>query len=174
MRVLGIDPGSLHTGYGVVEGNRSSYKLVACGRIDNKNNDKSTTRYSNIYSQIREIVRRTQPELITLENVIYCNNTKIAIKLGEARGIAILAASEANLPIAEYSPKRIKQAVVGNGNASKQQVQGMIQQLLGLNEPPSTDAADALAAAICHINSCHGETKTLRLSGKKNDHFLNR
>jgi len=168
MRVLGIDPGSLHTGYGVVEGNRSCYKLIACGQINNKNNDKSTTRYSKIYTSLREIIKKTQPEIITLENVIYCNNSKIAIKLGEARGVAILAASEAQIPIAEYSPKRIKQAVVGNGNASKQQVQGMIQHLLSLNEPPSTDAADALAAAICHINSCHEDTKMSScLSGYK-------
>lgn len=163
MRVLGIDPGSLHTGYGVIDGDRRQYQLIAFGRINNSTKDNTVKRYGKIYKELKNIIKKTQPEIIVLENVIYCNNSKVAIKLGEARGVAILTASESSLPIAEYSPKRIKQAAVGNGNASKQQVQGMIQQLLGIKEQLSPDAADALAAAICHINNFrHEDTKPLK------------
>lgn len=152
MRVLGIDPGSLNTGYGVIEGNRNGYKLVSAGCITNKSSDKIDKRFSRIHSVLRDVIRNTQPEIAAFENVIFCNNTRIAIKLGEARGAAILTAVEAGIPITEYAPKKIKQAVVGRGSASKEQVQGMVKRLLGLREIPPPDTADALAVAICHLN----------------------
>lgn len=152
MKILGIDPGSLNTGYGVINFSNHNFELITAGRITNNSSHCLTERFNRIYSKITEIIAETQPEVMAIENVIYCNNTKIAIKLGEARGVAILAASQSNIPIAEYSPKRIKQAVVGNGNASKQQVQGMITHILGISSTLSPDAADALAAAICYIN----------------------
>lgn len=152
MRVLGIDPGSLNTGYGVIEGNGTNLKLIASGCISNKSKDNPSERYNKIYTELKKVIQKTNPEIAALENVIYCNNTRIAIKLGEARGIAILAASEMCVPIAEYAPKKVKQAVVGSGAASKIQVQHMVQHLLGLNKLPQPDTADALAVAICHIN----------------------
>jgi crossover junction endodeoxyribonuclease RuvC len=153
MRVLGIDPGSLHTGYGVIEENGNDLKLIAAGCITNKTKDRFDLRYNHIFSELQIVINDTHPTIAALENVIYCNNTQVAIKLGEARGVAILAAAKAGVPIREYSPKKIKQAVVGNGNASKEQVQGMIQKILRLNEVPFPDTADALAAAICHLNN---------------------
>lgn len=163
MRVLGIDPGSLHTGYGVIEENGHDLQLIAAGCITNKNKDSSDKRYNRIFSELQNVIKNTSPEIASLENVIYCNNTQIAIKLGEARGIAILAAAKAGIPIREYSPKKIKQAVVGNGNASKEQVQGMIQKILRLKETPFPDTADALAAAICHLNNAKFEKMCGRL-----------
>lgn len=152
MRILGIDPGSLNTGYGVVEDNGSRINLITAGCITNTSRDKIDKRFSRIYNGLKKIIRETNPDIVALENVIFCNNTKIAIKLGEARGVAILTAVEAGIPITEYAPKRIKQAVVGRGSASKQQVQGMVKHLLGLENPPPPDVADALAVAICHLN----------------------
>lgn len=152
MRILGIDPGSLNTGYGVIEDNSGRIKLITAGCIINKTKDQFSKRYNKIFSELKNIIQDTHPEILALENVIYCSNSKVAIKLGEARGVAILSAAQQGIPIREYSPKKIKQAVVGNGNASKQQVQGMIKHLLGLENLPSSDIADALAVAICHLN----------------------
>ena len=152
MKVLGIDPGSLHTGYGVIEKDGQKLNLIESGCIDNSAKDNYTERYNHIYTGLTKIIQKTQPDVVALENVIYCNNSRVAIKLGEARGVAILAAAQSGIPIAEYAPKRIKQAAVGNGNASKVQVQNMIRHLLQMNELPPPDTADALAAAICHIN----------------------
>lgn len=152
MRVLGIDPGSLHTGYGVVEENGNGLNLLAAGCITNSPRTPFDKRYNKIFSELKEVIRGTRPDVAALENVIYCNNTKVAIKLGEARGIAILAAAQSGLPVKEYSPKKIKQAAVGNGNASKEQVQGMIKRLLKLEKEPPPDTADAIAAAICELN----------------------
>lgn len=152
MRVLGIDPGSLNTGYGVVDGDRKGIRLITAGCITNASRDRIEKRFNKIHAELKIIIQETHPEITALENVIFCNNSKIAIKLGEARGVAILTSVEFGIPITEYSPKKIKQAVVGNGNASKQQVQGMIKHLLQLNDTPPPDAADALAIAICHLN----------------------
>jgi crossover junction endodeoxyribonuclease RuvC len=153
MRVLGIDPGSLHTGYGIVDLNCNEFLLIAAGCITNKVKDPFSIRYNRIFNELQKVISDTKPEVAALENVIYCNNTQVAIKLGEARGVAILALAKSNIPIKEYSPKKIKQAVVGNGNASKEQVQGMVQKLLKLNDVPYPDTADAIAAAICHLNN---------------------
>ena len=153
MQVLGIDPGSLNTGYGVIESNGTNLKLIACGCITNKSKDKLSERYNKIYAELKKVIKKTNPEIAALENVIYCNNTRIAIKLGEARGVAILAVAESDILIAEYAPKKIKQSVVGHGGASKVQVQAMVKQLLNLKELPQPDTADALAVAICYINN---------------------
>lgn len=153
MRVLGIDPGSLNTGYGVIESNGTNLTLITAGCIKNKTKDSIDKRYNRIFSELETIIRETHPETAALENVIFCNSTSIAIKLGEARGVAVLSIAHAGIPIAEYAPKSIKQAVVGNGNASKQQVQGMIQRLFSLEKTPPPDVADAIAVAICHIHN---------------------
>lgn len=157
MRVLGIDPGSLNTGYGIVEDNGNGLKLISAGCIKNKSRDKIDKRYNNIYIELKNIIEETCPEIAALENVIFCNNTRVAIKLGEARGVAILTAINSGIPTAEYAPKRIKQAVVGRGSASKQQVQGMIKHMFNLKETPPPDVADAIAAAVCHIHEANSK-----------------
>lgn len=161
MRVLGIDPGSLHTGYGVIENNGRQLNLIFSGCIHNSSKDSYTERYHRIYTELRKIIQQTSPDIAALENVIYCNNSRVAIKLGEARGVAILAAACSGIPIAEYAPKKIKQAAVGNGNASKIQVQNMIRHLLRMDKLPGPDTADALAAAVCHINNNRNVLKYL-------------
>jgi len=152
MRILGIDPGSLHTGFGVVEKNVNTLKVVDCGCITSLSKDNFEKRYSKIFAKLQQVILETKPDAVVLENVIFCNNSKVAIKLGEARGVSIVAAVLLGLPIKEFSPKKIKQAVVGNGNASKEQVQNMVQRILKLPELPQADTADALAAAICCIH----------------------
>jgi len=159
MRILGIDPGSLNTGYGVVESDGSGLKVIASGCIKNKGKDKLGERYYQIYSGLKDIIKKINPKTVSFEKIIYCNNTTIAIKLGEARGAAIVAAAEQHIPIAEYAPKKIKQAVTGYGGASKIQVQNMVMRLLNLNALPQSDTADALAAAICHIQNVRLEEK---------------
>jgi len=153
MRILGIDPGSLNTGYGIIDNNNLNIELVDSGCIKNKTKDNLNQRFNNIYSSLKAIIKKTNPEVAAFENIIYCNNTSIAIKLGEARGVAILAAVQSGIPIAEYAPKKIKQAVLGRGSASKHQVQDMIKRLLKLENLPQSDTADALAVAICHANN---------------------
>lgn len=152
--MLGIDPGSVCTGYGVIEKNGSKLSLIDYGAIQNKTSDLLSERFLNIYQNLKQVLSLTRPECVAIEEVFFCKNVNSAIKLGEARGVAILAAREAHCPIIEYSAKRVKRAVVGYGSAAKSQVGLMVKRLLGLSEIPTPiDAADALAVAICHAHS---------------------
>jgi crossover junction endodeoxyribonuclease RuvC len=155
MRVLGIDCGSEYTGYGVVEdGPGHRLFCCACGAIRLRPRDTMALKLQQIYSQLSDIITEHQPDMVAIEDVFYAVNVKSALKLGQVRGVAMLAASSAGLEVAEYSPLSIKSAVVGYGRAEKQQVQDMVMRLLNLSEPPEpTDAADALAIAICHIHT---------------------
>ncbi len=155
MRVLGIDCGTQFTGYGVVEIDPDSrLSCLACGAIKLSLRDPMAERLSHIFTQLGEIIRRHQPDEAAIEGVFYALNVKSALKLGQVRGVAMLAASAAGLQVAEYAPLTIKSAVVGYGRAEKEQVQHMVMQLLNLDElPPSPDAADALAIAICHLHT---------------------
>ncbi|HWG51394.1 MAG TPA: crossover junction endodeoxyribonuclease RuvC [Candidatus Acidoferrales bacterium] len=155
MRVLGIDCGSEYTGYGVVEdGPGHRLFCCACGAIRLRPRDTMALKLQQIYSQLSDIITEHQPDMVAIEDVFYAVNVKSALKLGQVRGVAMLAASSAGLEVAEYSPLSIKSAVVGYGRAEKQQVQDMVMRLLNLPEPPEpTDAADALAIAICHIHT---------------------
>src|SRR6516164_5734743 len=155
MRVLGIDCGGEYTGYGVVEihpnGNLS---CLTCGAIKLSQREKLPIRLSRIYMHLGAIISEHQPDEVAIEDVFYALNVKSALKLGQVRGVAMLAAAAAGLEVSEYAPLSIKSAVVGYGKAEKEQVQHMVTRLLNLAEPPEpADASDALAIAICHLHT---------------------
>jgi crossover junction endodeoxyribonuclease RuvC len=155
MRILGIDCGSEYTGFGVVE-EMQDRRLFCCavGAIKLRPRDAMAVKLQHIYAQLSHLIEEHRPETVAIEDVFYALNVKSALKLGQVRGVAMLAASAAGLEVAEYSPLSIKSAVVGYGRAEKQQVQDMVMRLLHLPEPPEpADAADALAIAICHIHT---------------------
>lgn len=163
MRVLGIDCGGEYTGYGVVELHASG-KLccLTCGAIKLSPREPLPRRLSRIFTELSAIISEHQPDEVAIEDVFYALNVKSALKLGQVRGVAMLAAAAAGLEVAEYSPLTIKSSVVGYGRAEKQQVQQMVTRLLSLAEPPEpTDASDALAIAICHLHT----TATLSRQG---------
>jgi len=155
MRVLGIDCGGEYTGYGVVEMYPSG-KLccLTCGAIKLSPREPLPRRLSRIYVQLEAIISEHCPDEVAIEDVFYALNVKSALKLGQVRGVAMLAAASAGLEVAEYSPLTIKSSVVGYGRAEKQQVQHMVTRLLELTQPPEPmDASDALAIAICHLHT---------------------
>ena len=155
MRVMGIDCGSEYTGYGVVE-EMPDRRLLCCavGAIKLRQRESMAAKLQQIFSQLKQIIEEHKPELVAIEDVFYAINVKSALKLGQVRGVAMLAASSSGLEVAEYSPLSIKSAVVGYGRADKQQVQQMVMRLLNLPAPPQpADAADALGIAICHIQT---------------------
>lgn len=155
MRVLGIDCGGEYTGYGVVEqGTDSHLQIICCGTIRLSTRESLPVRLNRVFEGLRHVISDVQPEMVAIEDVFYAVNAKSALKLGQVRGVAMLAASSCGLQVAEYSPLSIKSAVVGYGRAEKSQVQHMVMRLLNLVEPPeSPDAADALAIAICHLHT---------------------
>jgi crossover junction endodeoxyribonuclease RuvC len=155
MRVLGIDCGTEYTGYGIVE-LRADDRLVYldCGAIKLSPREPMSTRLSRISIRLQELIVEHRPDRVAIEDVFYAVNVKSALKLGQVRGVAMLAAATAGLEVAEYSPLSIKSAVVGYGKAEKHQVQQMVTRLLNLDQAPeSPDAADALAIAICHLHT---------------------
>src|SRR3979411_404061 len=155
MRVLGIDCGSEYTGFGVVE-ETSERKLVchSTGAIKLKSGTAMAAKLEKIFTDLTAIIAKHQPEVVAIEDVFYAINVKSALKLGQVRGVAMLAASSSGLQVAEYSPLSIKSAVVGYGRADKFQVQQMVTRLLNLDQiPEPADAADALAIAICHLHT---------------------
>jgi crossover junction endodeoxyribonuclease RuvC len=152
MRILGIDPGSRRTGFGIIEVQHQHLIYLGGGGI----NLRATTlplRLQEIYTGITQIIEQYQPTTAAIEQVFIHRNVATALKLGQARGVAIVAAVQAGLDLYEYAPTQIKQAVVGQGHAEKIQVQHMVKVLLSLATMPSTDAADALAIAICHAHT---------------------
>ena len=154
MRVFGIDPGSSRTGYGCVDTDGHRHRLVLCGAIRSMESGAFPARLATIYRELSSILRDCQPQCVAIENLFHANNVRSALKLGHARGVAMLAAVEAGVEVVEYTPAEIKRAVVGYGRAEKTQVQQMIKLLLGLDRAPEPhDAADALAVAICHLHS---------------------
>lgn len=154
MRIFGIDPGSERTGYGCVETDGSRHRLVACGAITARPSDSFPERLARIHAQLTQFLDECRPDCVAIESLFHAVNAASALKLGHARGVAMLAAVQAGCPIAEYAPTEIKRAVVGYGRAEKTQVQQMIKLILGLDEVPTPhDASDALAVAICHIHS---------------------
>ncbi len=153
MKVVGIDPGSLITGYGVIKKHGTKIIHIDNGIIRPKPKLEFCARLHHIYNNILERINEFKPEVIALEDVFVAKNIKSSIKLGHVRGIAMLAAMTAQVKLAEYTPAQVKQAVVGLGNASKNQVQQMVKAQLKLPEIASEDASDALAVAICHIQS---------------------
>ena len=153
MKVFGIDPGSARTGYGCVRTDGSRHTLIACGAISIPASCSFPEKLKVIHTELGVLMRRHRPDVVAIENLFHAVNARSALKLGHARGVAMLAAVEAGVPIVEYTPAEVKQSVVGYGRAEKGQVQSMVQLLLGLSEPPSPfDASDALAIAVCHLH----------------------
>jgi crossover junction endodeoxyribonuclease RuvC len=152
MRILGIDPGSRRTGFGVIEVQQQRLIYLGSGGI-NLRSTALPLRLQEIYTGITKIIEQYQPTTAAIEQVFIHRNIAAALKLGQARGVAIVAAVQAGLDLYEYAPTQIKQAVVGHGHAEKIQVQHMVKVLLSLSAIPSADAADALAIAICHVHT---------------------
>ncbi len=159
--ILGIDPGSRVTGYGIINfvQGRSEYVSSGCIRIQGS---ALPEKLKQIFEGVTEIIERWTPQEFAIEEVFMARNADSALKLGQARGAAIVAAVMQGLPVSEYAARKVKQAVVGNGGAEKAQVQHMVQSLLSLPGKPQSDAADALAIALCHAHTCQG---LIRIAG---------
>jgi crossover junction endodeoxyribonuclease RuvC len=154
VRIFGIDPGSERTGYGCVETDGRRPRLIVCGAITAPASEAFPQRLARIHRELAILLTTCRPDSVAIENLFHASNARSALKLGHARGVAMLAAVQAGCEVVEYTPAEIKRAVVGYGRAEKHQVQQMIKLLLGLAAPPSPhDAADALAVAICHLHS---------------------
>ena len=155
MRILGIDPGLRSTGFGIIDKEGQQLGYVASGCIKTPDSELSE-RLKVILESLGEVIEQHKPEQVAVEKVFVNVNPQSTLMLGQARGAAICAAVLANLPVAEYTALQVKQAVVGNGHAGKEQVQQMVQRLLKLSGTPGSDAADALACAICHAHGGQG------------------
>ena len=153
MRVLGIDPGSETTGWGVVEGDARRYKALDFGTVRANPRERFSARLLKISSGVEALIEKFRPDVCAVEEAFFAANAKTALKLGHVRGVVLLAAERAGLEIAEYAPRLIKQTVVGYGAAEKQQVQEMMRVLLKLKAAPTPhDASDALAVAVTHLH----------------------
>jgi len=155
-RILGIDPGLRITGFGVLDKSGQTLAYVTSGCIRTPQRGELSTRLKTILDGLAQVIAECRPEQIALEKVFVNMNPQSTLLLGQARGTAICAAVLHDLPVAEYTALQVKQAVVGNGHARKEQVQDMVQRLLRLGGSPSPDAADALACAICHAHGGQG------------------
>jgi len=154
MRVLGVDCGCEKTGFGVIETDGRSHRYITAGVIRTSARQAMPVRLASIHEGLAGALAEFQPDAVAIEAIIHATNVKTALLLAHVRGIALLAAAQAGVPVGEYSPAEVKTSVVGYGRAEKRQVQTMVASLLGMAEPPaSEDAADALAVAICHATS---------------------
>jgi crossover junction endodeoxyribonuclease RuvC len=160
MRVMGIDPGSNCTGFGIVEEQAGRLVNIHYGSIQSRSGQAFAERLKAIYSGLTQAIRDYSPDAVAVEDMFFATNVKSALKLGQTRGVTLLAAVNENKPLAEYSPLEVKQSVVGYGRADKIQVQDMVTVLLGLKEKPRPfDAADALAVAICHLHTAKSRNR---------------
>lgn len=154
LRIIGVDPGSDSTGYGVVDSDGKRHRLVEYAAIRPPSRYTFAERLLVISEKLEEVARRLEPTACAVEETFYAVNVKSALKLGHVRGVVLLAAARAGIPVFEYSPLEVKLALVGYGRAEKRQVQEMVRLLLSLEDPPTPlDASDALGVAICHINT---------------------
>lgn len=160
--ILGIDPGSRFTGYGVVVHQGTRFTYLGSGCIKLAEHD-FPIRLKTIFQGVSQLISQFNPDAFAIEQVFMAHNPDSALKLGQARGAAIVAATVAELPVYEYSARQVKQAVVGQGAAEKSQVQHMVKQLLNLPSTPQADAADALAIAMCHG---HSQQNLIKLAGR--------
>ncbi|MEQ9617675.1 MAG: crossover junction endodeoxyribonuclease RuvC [Deltaproteobacteria bacterium] len=159
MRVIGIDPGTRVCGYGVLEFRNGEVTHIASGIITPASTLPIPERLKTVYDNIVKVIREHSPDVMSVEDIFFSKNVKSAIKLGEARGVALLAASSAGISIYEYSPTKVKLALTGRGRANKTEVQKMISRILGVSEFEAEDASDAVAIALCHINLSRIEKK---------------
>jgi crossover junction endodeoxyribonuclease RuvC len=167
IKILGVDPGSNVTGYGLISSNGQKDTLIESGVIQPANHAALPEKLREIFEGLLKVIEEHRPRQFAIEQAFYSKNAKSALVMGQARGVAILAASKSGIPIGEYSPKEVKCAIVGTGNASKSQVQFMVKKLLRLKEPPQPlDAADALAVALCHAQRTR---RNLLLSGRASE-----
>ena len=154
MRVFGIDPGSIRTGYGCVETDGRTHRLIDCGAIRSAPRAMLPARLQHIHDELKRLIELNRPDCIAIENLFHAKNVRSALTLGHARGVAVLAAVHAGRPIVEYTPAEIKASVAGYGRADKLQIQHMVKQWLKLDTAPKPhDASDALAVALCHVHS---------------------
>lgn len=161
--ILGIDPGSRICGYGLINAKGNSLEYIASGVIKMAN-QAFPERLNTIFNDLSEIISEYEPDAAAIEEVFMGKNASSALKLGQARGAAIVACTQFQIPVAEYAARKVKLALVGKGQAEKQQVQHMVKSLLGLSRVPAEDAADALAIAVCHANT---ENTLIRMAGTK-------
>ena len=152
MIVLGLDPGSVTTGFGVLDLVERKHRFVGCGCLKANTKHSFPQRLAQLYDGLVQTLSQYQPDEVAIEEVFYRINVATALKMSHTRGVLMLAVVKAGLPISEYAPREVKQAVVGTGSASKDQVQFMVKNILHLQEIPPTDAADALAVALCHTH----------------------
>ncbi len=154
MRIIGIDPGVAITGYSIIEEQGNNFTLVISGVIRTKSTVPPEHRLAEIYNQVAELISEYTPQALAVEKIFFSKNVRTAFQVGEARGVIILAAAKSNLDLFEYTPLQVKQAVAGYGKAEKSQVQRMVQMLLHLPKIPAVDdEADAMAVALCHLQS---------------------
>ena len=154
MRVMGIDPGTHRTGFGILESsNGRDYTLVICGTIRAASKDPIAKRLLHIFESLQKNIRSYQPDVVALETLFFAKDIRAVERIGEARACAMLAASKQGIEVIEYAPTEVKKSVTGNGRAAKEQIQFMVKRLLNLKESPAPDAADALAIAMCHLHS---------------------
>ena len=152
MKILGIDPGLVQTGYGIINITQNNPQIIDYGVVKPMVNNGLASRLLTIFEDVTEIINMHKPSIFSIEDVFYGKNAKSALRLGQARGAAMVAAASAGLSIHEYSARKIKQAVTGNGNAHKEQVQFMVKATLKMDKlPEPIDASDALATALCHF-----------------------
>jgi crossover junction endodeoxyribonuclease RuvC len=152
--VLGIDPGTAITGYGLVREDDEGLALVDCGAITTPSGQPLAARLQTIYQGLAGVIREHQPDTAAVEELFFSRNVRTALSVGHARGVALLVLADAGLPIYEYKPLEVKQAIAGYGGADKQQVQEMVRLVLNLDQVPQPDdAADAVAVAVCHIHT---------------------
>ena len=163
MRILGIDPGSRVTGFGIIDSDGSRSRHVASGCVRTAGSD-LPTRLGEIYRELHAMIAVHGPQQVAVEQVFMARNASAALKLGQARGATIVAAVDHQLPVYEYSARKVKQALVGKGSAEKEQVQYMVQLLLGLQGKMSLDESDALAIALCHA---HNQVSRKHLEGRE-------
>ena len=153
MRVLGVDPGSRITGYGLLEERNREISFIEAGLVKPPEKMPFSQKIHRIFQGLVEILDRCAPDAVAVEDLFYAKNARSSLKLGHARGAALIAAGQHNIPVFEYTPLEIKKSVVGYGRADKEQVRSMVNIMLRLTKQVPLDASDALAAAICHINS---------------------
>jgi crossover junction endodeoxyribonuclease RuvC len=170
MIILGIDPGTLITGFGVIKIEHSRYSVLAYNVIKNANNNSMPIRLKRIYERLCDIIKQYHPDELAIETAFYGKNVQSALKIGHARGVSILAAVNHDIPTTEYSPREIKKAVTGNGTATKQQVQFMVKSQLKLRDTPKhLDVTDALAVALCHSFRISNRSKIIHKGKSESD-----
>lgn len=154
MIILGVDPGTATTGYGLIKEEKGKISLIDYGSIETSSETESPKRLDEIFEGLCEVIKKYRPDEAAIEELFFAANVKTAIAVGHARGVLVLACEKSKLPVFEYTPLQIKQALIGYGRAEKKQIQEMVKVFLNLKEiPKPDDAADALAVAICHIHS---------------------